>query len=332
VTHNKKEGAMRIYVTGASGFVGGAVVKAFNGRHELLAMSRSEKSDAKISALGARPVRAELGWVPPESLTGVDAIVHCAAYVEDWGPWKSYWEINVEGTKQLLDVAKTAGVKRFIHIGTEAALFKGQPMVNVDETYPLALDSPFPYSRTKAHAEKAVREANAPGFETIVIRPRMIWGPDDQTLLPVIIDMVKKGAFAWIDGGKARTSTTYIGNLVQSIELALTKGRGGEAYFVLDDGPVVFRDFVTKMLAAAGIAAPTRSAPSGLLRAVAFASEKLYRAFPFLPGKPPVTRFVANIMAVDCVLVDKKIRAEMGYAPATNVERGLELLKVSLKR
>lgn len=323
---------MRIYVTGASGFVGGAVVKAFAGRHDLLAMSRSPKSDTKIQGLGARPVRAELGWVSPDSLAGVDAIVHCAAFVEDWGPWKSYWEINVDGTRQLLDVAKTAGVKRFIHIGTEAALFKGQPMVDVDETYPLALDSPFPYSRTKAHAEKAVREANAPGFETIVLRPRMIWGPDDQTLLPVIVDMVKKGSFAWIDGGKSRTSTTYIGNLVQAVELALTKGRGGEAYFVLDDGPVVFRDFVSRMLAAVGVEAPTRTAPSGLLRAVAFVSEKLYRAFPFLPGKPPVTRFVANIMAVDCVLIDKKIRAEMGYAPVATIDQGLAALKSSMGR
>lgn len=323
---------MKIYVTGASGFVGGAVVRAFKDTHELLAMSRSENSDAKIKGLGARPIRAELGWVPPESLAGVDAIVHCAAYVEDWGPWKSYWEINVEGTKQLLDVARAAGVKRFIHIGTEAALFKGQPMVNVDETYPLALDSPFPYSRTKAHAEKAVREANAPGFETIVLRPRMIWGPDDKTLLPVIIDMVKRGAFAWIDGGKARTSTTYIGNLVQAINLALTKGRGGEAYFVLDDGPVVFRDFVTRMLDAAGVAAPTRTAPSGLLRTVAFLSEKIYRAIPLLPGKPPITRFVANIMAVDCVLIDKKIRAEMGYAPHTSIDQGLAALKTSMGR
>lgn len=321
---------MKIYVTGASGFVGGAVVKAFRDRHDLLAMSRSEPSDAKIKALGARPVRAQLGSVPPESLAGVDAIVHCAAYVEDWGPWTSYWQVNVEGTKQLLAAAKTAGVKRFIHIGTEAALFRGQPMVNADETYPLALDSPFPYSRTKAHAEKAVREANAPGFETLALRPRMIWGPDDQTLLPVIVDMVKKGAFAWVDGGKARTSTTYIGNLVQAIELALTKGRGGEAYFVLDDGPVEFRDFVTRMLAAAGVAAPTRTAPSGLLRAVAFVSEKLYRALPFLPGKPPITRFAANIMAVDCILIDKKIRAEMGYAPATSIDQGLAALKSSL--
>jgi hypothetical protein len=323
---------MKIYMTGASGFVGGAAVKALKGKHQIVAMSRSVGSDAKIAALGGTPVRSELGKVDPATLSGVDAIVHCAAYVEEWGPWKAYWDVNVGGTRQLMEAAKKAGVKRFVHIGTEAALFKGQAMVNVDESYPLALDSPFPYSRTKAHAEKAVREANAPGFETIVLRPRMIWGPDDQTMLPVVLEMIKKGAFAWIDGGRARTSSTYIDNLVHAIELSLTKGRGGEAYFVLDDGPVVFRDFLSRMLEAAGVPLPTRTAPSGLLRAVAFLSEKLYRTLPFLPGRPPITRFVANIMAVDCVLIDTKIRAEMGYAPVASVDQGMAALKASLGR
>lgn len=322
---------MKIYVTGASGFVGGAVVQALKTEHEILAMSRSQKTDAKIESLGARAVRAQLGWVSPDSLQGVDVIVHCAAYVEEWGPWKAYWDANVDGTKQLLAAAKTAGVRRFVHIGTEAALFHGQPLNDVDETYPLALDSPYPYSRTKAHAEKAVREANETGFETIVLRPRMIWGPEDQTLLPAIADKVRNGAFAWIDGGKTKTSTTFIGNLVHAIELSLTMGRGGEAYFVLDDGgPVVLRDFVTELLAAAGVSAPTRSVPSALARPIAYASEKLYRAMPFLPGAPPVTRFVVDMMAADCVLIDKKIRAEMGYAPPTSMQDGLRALKISI--
>jgi len=103
-------------------------------------------------------------------------------------------------------------------------------------------------------AEKAVREANdeTADFTTIVVRPRFVWGPGDQTILPVVKAMVEKGQFAWIDGGRNKTSTTYIGNLVHAMNLALTKGQGGEAYFVLDGEPVVFREFMTKMLKAGG--------------------------------------------------------------------------------
>jgi nucleoside-diphosphate-sugar epimerase len=238
----------------------------------------------------------------------------------------------VEGTKRMLAAAKEAGVKRFVHIGTEAALFYGQNMRNVDETYPLALNSPFPYSRTKAHAEKAVREANDParGFETIVIRPRFVWGPDDETILPAVKSMAEQDRFAWIGGGRNKTSTTYIGNLSYAIELALTKGNSGEAYFVLDGPPVVFRDLLTRMAAAAGFPLPDREVPAWLIRVIAYVSEKAWRTFP-LSGRPPLTRFTAAIMSCDCILVDAKARREMGYQPPFTMDQGMAALAESVR-
>lgn len=318
---------MNIFITGASGFVGGAFVKAAKDRHTLTAMSRSEKSDAKIAGAGAAPVRCSLDDVTAAHLKGADAVVHCAAYVEEWGPWADYWRINLGGTKRMLEAAKAAGVKRFVHIGTEAALFYGQDMRDVDETYPLALNSPFPYSRTKAHAEQAVRAANDPakGFEAIVVRPRFVWGPDDETILPAVKNMAEQGRFAWIGGGRNRTSTTYIGNLSYAIELALTKGRGGEAYFVLDGPVMVFRDLLTRMAAAAGFSLPDRNVPAWLIRAIAYAGETAWRTLP-LKGRPPLTRFTAGIMSCDCILVDAKARREMGYQPPFTIDEGMKAL------
>lgn len=322
---------MQIFITGASGFVGGAFARHAGRHHMLAAMSRSEKSDAKIAALGATPIRCTLDNIEAEHLRGSQAVVHCAAHVEEWGPWSAYWRANVDGTRRMLKAAKAAGVRRFVHIGTEAALLHGQDLVNADETYPLALNSPFPYSRTKAHAEKAVREANDPasGFETIVIRPRFVWGPGDETLLPVLRRMSEAGQFAWIDGGHHRTSTTYIGNLVYAMDLALSAGRGGEAYFVLDDGgPVTFRDFLPKMAEAAGFRLEGREVPGWLVRTMAFVAEKAWRTLP-IPGQPPITRFGANILSRDCILLDAKARAEMGYQPPYSREEGLQALAAS---
>lgn len=319
---------MRIFITGASGFVGGAYAKDAGARHMLAAMARSETSAAKIAVLGATPVRCTLDTVEAEQLRGADAVVHCAAYVEEWGPWSAYWKTNVDGTRRMLAAAKEAGVRRFIHIGTEAALLKGQDLIDVDETYPLALRSPFPYSRTKAHAEKLVREASDPanGFETIVVRPRFVWGPGDETLLPVLRRMSEAGQFAWVDGGRHKTSTTYIGNLTHAIELALTQGKSGEAYFVLDDGgPVMFRDFLPKMTEAAGFKLEGREVPGWLVRMMAFVAEKAWRTLP-LSGQPPITRFGANILSRDCILIDAKARLEMGYRPPFTREQGLAAL------
>jgi nucleoside-diphosphate-sugar epimerase len=323
---------MKIFITGASGFVGGAFVKAYAKTHDITAMSRSDKSDAVIRAQGATPIRAALGEVKTEQLKGFDAVVHCAAYVEEWGPWEDYWRVNVDGTKELLVAAKGADVKRFVHIGTEAALFHGQHVRNVDEHYPLSLNSPYPYARTKAHAEKAVREANdsSAGFTTIVVRPRFVWGPGDQTILPAVKAMVEKGQFAWIDGGRNKTSTTYIGNLTHAMNLALTKGNGGNAYFVLDGPPVVFREFMTKMLNAGGVTPGDRAVPGWVVRTIAYLGETTYRALN-IKSKPPLTRFTANIMSRDCILIDDKARKEMGYAPTVTVDQGLAALKQSLQ-
>ncbi|MEI9977622.1 MAG: NAD-dependent epimerase/dehydratase family protein [Edaphobacter sp.] len=323
---------MRIFITGASGFVGGAFLSAASDKHLLFAMSRGETSDKKIIEAGATPIRCSLDDVTAEHMVGMEAIVHAAAYVEQWGTPHDFWHTNVEGTKRLLAEARKAGVRRFVHIGTEAVLLRGQALINVDETYPLALNSPFPYSHTKAHAEIAVREANDPAnrFESIVLRPRFVWGPGDERLLPGLRRMNAANQFVWVDGGRHKTSTTYIGNLIYAMELALTQGRGGEAYFVLDEGGAVsFRDFLPKLASASGFELKGHDVPGWLVRAIAFVAEKAYR-FKLLRQTPPITRFSANVFSRDCVLVDAKARREMGYVPPISRESGLSALTTSL--
>ena len=110
-------------------------------------------------------------------------------------------------------------MRRFVHVGTEAALLAGEPLVEVDERAPLRFDSPALYSSTKARAEEAVIEANGNGLETVVVRPRFVWGRGDTTLLPAMTEMVRTGRFAWVGGGRHRTSTTHVDNAVEGLVL-----------------------------------------------------------------------------------------------------------------
>lgn len=317
---------MRVFITGASGFVGGATVPHLvEAGHEVVAMSRRDASDAAIEAAGAEPVRCSLQDVTSADIGEVDVVIHGAAFVEDWGPPQAWHEINVDGTRRLLEASREAGAKRFVHIGTEAALVRGQDLDGVDETYPLAPDSPYPYCATKAKAEALVREANDDDFETIVLRPRLIWGPGDTTLLPEIVRMVETGQWRWIDGGRARTSTTHIDNLVHAIDLALTEGTPGEAYFILDDGEVTMREMITRMAATRDVTLPDRSIPGWVASAFAWTAETLWRALG-RKSRPPVTRHGAMVMARTCVLSDAKARAELGYAPVVSRDEGLAAL------
>lgn len=317
---------MRIFVTGASGFVGGAAARKFvSDGHDVRAMSRSEKSDAVIAALGATPVRCDLENLKAGDIGDAEAVLHCAAFVEQWGPKDAWRRFNVEGTAHTLAAAKAAGAQRFIHISTESVLWRGQHLRDVDETYPLALNSPYPYSWTKARAEMLVRAATAPDFTTIILRPRFIWGPGDTTLLPTLRKMAAGGQWMWIGGGRARTSTTHIANLVRAIELALSKGRGGEAYFVLDDGVRTMKQMISGIAATENIVLPEKEMPVWLGDLFGRACEAIWGLFG-LQEEPPLTRFSAMIMSRECVLKDDKARAELGYAPVISVADGLRAL------
>lgn len=316
---------MKIFITGASGFVGGAAARRFAADgHEVVAMSRSEASDARIRDCGARPVRCDLESVTAAHLDGAEVVIHAAAFVEAWGPPDAWSRINVAGTKRMLAAASSAGVRRFIHIGTEAAIVFGQDVHNADETVPLAPSSPYPYCSSKAQAEMAVVAANGfpPGFETIVLRPRFIWGPGDETLLPQIRRAAESGAWIWVDHGRALTSTVHIDNLVDAIGLAFSAGRAGQAYYILDEGTRSMREIIEGMAAAHGLVLPARSIPRWLADWLGGAMEAIWRQLG-LRGTPPLTRHVAMVLSRDCTLNGAKAAAELGYRPRVSVADGL---------
>ncbi|MEQ9364148.1 MAG: NAD-dependent epimerase/dehydratase family protein [Leptospirales bacterium] len=318
---------MKLFLTGASGFVGGAIAAELSKRHTVLAMSRSETSDAAIESLGATPVRCELGAVAPKQLANIDAVIHCAAYVNQWGKREDFLRVTVEGTRQLLQAAREADVKRFVHMGTEAALFAGQPMVEIDESYPYPETHRYLYSESKAMAEQLVLAANVPGsFETLSLRPRLVWGPGDKTVLPEILGMIERGAFMWMDQGRYRTSTVHIANLVAATELALDRGAGGKAYFITDDETTTFREFLTALVQTAGVTPPAKSVSGKLARGLSIVVEGVWKLLG-IKKEPPLTRFAAAIMSSECTLRIDRAKTELGYKPLITVAQGLKDLQ-----
>lgn len=316
---------MRIFITGASGFIGGAIARALGEEHEILAMSRSDASDVVIKQLGVLPVRCDLTTLEPGDIPNCDAVVHCAAYVESWGTRELTYRINVDGTRRTLAAAHAAGAQRFLHMSTEAVLWKGQNLNDVNEDHPYPDSTPYLYAETKAEAEKLVRSVDQDQFETMILRPRFVWGPGDQTLAPEIAAMVEKGGFVWLDGGRAKTSTTHIDNLVYGAQLVLENGRSGETYFVTDGEIRSFREFLPDLMRAYGVELGERSLPGAVVRPVARLVEGVWRLLG-LASIPPLTRHAVDLMCCDCTVSTRKIVGELGYAPVISVSHGLERL------
>jgi nucleoside-diphosphate-sugar epimerase len=318
------------FVTGGSGFIGGRLIERLVSEGvRVRALVRSERSAEKVRALGAEPVAGDLddAGALVAGARGCEVAFHAAAHVEDWGDPKDFHRINVLGTRRVIGAARQAGVRRVVHVGTEAALMEGQPLIAVDETEPLRPASAALYSRTKALAEIEVITA-PPGIETVVVRPRFVWGRGDTTLLPSMVAMVEAGRFAWVGGGRHLTETTHVDNTVEGLVLAATRGRDRNAYFVTDGSPIPFREMVTRLLATQGLDPGDRNVPAPLARGLAIAGERAWRLLP-LPGSPPLTRFASWIVSRECTISIDKARRELGYAPVVSREDGLAELSRS---
>ncbi|MDP2275684.1 MAG: NAD-dependent epimerase/dehydratase family protein [Archangium sp.] len=317
---------MKIFVTGGSGFVGGHLVERLaRAGHEVRALARSADSASMVARYGAKAVRGDLDTLSAAEMADAEVVVHAAAYVKSFGPRAAFVAGNVEGTRRALEAAKTAGVKRFVHISTEAILFDGGDLLEVDETRPPPARQRYLYSETKAAAEHVVLSANAPGFTTLALRPRLVWGPRDASVLPEVLEAAKKGAFAWLDQGRQRTSTTFVGNLAAAVELALTRGTGGEAYFIADDGTQSMREFLTALAKTQQVDLPSRSIPGALARPLASFVEKTWSLFA--PSrKPPMVGFSVAMLSRSVTVKTDKARRDLGYAPETSVADGLAAL------
>jgi nucleoside-diphosphate-sugar epimerase len=317
------------FVTGGSGFVGGRLIERLaRDGWSVRALARSDRAADAVRVRGAEPVRGDLGDLSAlvAGMEGADVAFHAAAKVEDFGPWHEFVAANVEGTRNVLRACRAAAVGRAVHVSTEAVLMHGQPLVHVDEAYPLALRSKAPYSRSKAMAEQVVLEEGRGALEAMIVRPRFVWGRGDTTLLPVLVEGTRSGAFRWVGGGRHLTSTTHVENTVEGLLCAAEHGRGGRTYFVTDGDPLPFRDFVGELIATQGVTPPEGSVPAHLARALAATGETAWKLLP-LRGAPPLTRFASWVASQECTIDDSRARSELGYAPVVTREAGMRELR-----
>jgi len=317
-----------VFVTGGSGAVGFATIRKFAGAgHRVRALARSEQAAQIVKAAGGIPV---LGDLDNESamkagMSGALAVVHAASQTSMYGAWEDYLHNTVEGTRKTLELAKTAGVKRFVLVSSEAVLADGEPILDADETTPLPQKPIGDFSKSKVMAEEIVK-AGTNGIETSIIRPALVWGVGDRRFLPSILEHMKSGNWAWFKGGHHKTSTCHAGNAAHGIYLASGFAKGGEVYFVTDGPPVEFRDFLTKLVATQGVEAPEKNAPGFLGDAISLALERAWK----ITGRkeePPLTRTEVNLLFKEATVSDNKARQELGYEPVVSIDEGLEELQ-----
>ncbi|PTY36246.1 epimerase [Saccharospirillum sp. MSK14-1] len=316
------------FLTGGSGYIGRNLIRFLTAQgHAVNALARSEKSAAMIETLGAKAVRGDvLDSHLAEVMAGCAVLIHAAADTDHDNRSKTQYQTNVDGTRNVLDSARRAGIKKALVLSTESVLLTGKPLHHINEDQPIPAKAIGEYSRSKAAAERQALAFAAEDFQVIVVRPRFVWGRDDTTALPHLVAAAESGQLAWIDGGHYQTSTTHIHNLCVGIECALANGKNGEVYFITDDEPVEFRQFATDLLATQDVAVPDKTVPLRLLKTLASGGDFLSR----ISGgviRGPVTRQSLATSAFEVTLDINKAKTELGYQPAISRADGLAELK-----
>jgi 2-alkyl-3-oxoalkanoate reductase len=319
---------MKVFVTGGGGFLGKAIVRQLIARgDEVRSMARSAYPE--LEAMGVETVRGDLGdrQSVKDAAEGCDAVIHIAARVGMWGPEEEFYRTNVTGTRNVLNACFDHGIRRMVYTSSPSVVFDERSMEGADESVPYPKHYLADYPRTKAEAEQLVLAANGPELATTSLRPHLIWGPEDNHLVPRIVARAKAGKLKFVGDGTNLVDTTYVDDGARAHLLALDvlgpgSANAGKAYFISQGQPVPLKDLVNRILAEAGLPPVNSHVPAPLAYAVGWAMEKVYGALG-KTDEPLMTRFLAKELSTSHYFDISAAARDFGFTPTVTIDEGL---------
>ena len=318
-------------VTGATGLLGSHIVeKLVDAGEPVRALVRPTSDTRLLERLG---VELSVGDVTepaslPPAMQGVRTVYHAAAKVGDWGPWREFEAISIDGTRNMLSAAANAGVDRFLHVSSISAYGHpdGEGLV-LDETAPLGVNLHrwSYYSRAKVAAERLARAAHDRGDVPVtVVKPSWLYGERDRSSMPRLIRAVRKGKAKLIGGGDNRLNLTYAGNEAEGCILAATHPDAvGGSYNLSNDGVITQREYFNKIAECLGAEPVTKTVPYKVAYKAAFLMELFGHLFR-KKSPPLVTRYSVWLMGRRCYFSCEKARKELRWQPTVGYDEGIE--------
>lgn len=305
----------RVFITGANGFIGKA------------AAARLRELGAEVTGVDLRP-DLEHGIIAgtttnpavwASELEGVDTVIHMAAIVSTVAPLDVAWEVNVMGTRKVLEAAKAAGVSRFVLLSSIAAYGHEAPD-GADETYPLKTTGGLStYTDTKLNSEHVVLAAHAAGeIECVIVRPADVYGPGSVWIREPIA-LAKAGQMILPNGGRGIFDAIYIDNFVDGLVLVVASDKvGGHIFNLAEDNAMTCMDYFGRVARMAGgkvrtvpikVAAPVLDFVGGVQRRLGRPNELGAAAMHMLNRR--------GVVSIE------KARSLLGYEPIVTFDEGI---------
>ncbi len=312
------------FVTGATGFIGGALAEHLRRRGWQVSVGVRPGSQGRLPA--GRPFRvvaAPLEGTPPAALRG-RVVFHAAAIRNRWGaPPEQYRRVNVEGTRALLHAAAQGGARRFVYLSS-VGVYGWPGLSGMDERTPVD-DTPAatPYHRSKIAAERVVR-AFAGEMETVIVRPTITCGPGDRDgMLTRLMLLLQAGRFLPVGRGENTIHLTDIADLCAGLTLAGTRpAAAGETFIISGAKPVRVRRLLEMLARLLGKRLPPLYIPVPLALAAGWTLAALYRRLR-LPGEPFITPEKVRTLTASRSFSHAKAAQLLGYRPRVPLEESL---------
>jgi nucleoside-diphosphate-sugar epimerase len=313
---------MRALVTGASGFIGSHIAERLAAAGDRVrAFVRPASDVSYLRELGVELAHGDI--TDPASLSpamdGIEAVYHAAAAVTDWGPWRQFRSVTIEGTRNVLEAAAGANVGRFLHVSTDGVYAHSHLGKRITEETPL--ETRFAwwdyYRRSKLAAERLAWQYHAEGrLAVTAVRPGVVLGERDRVTVPGLAAYMRgKGAVCW-GNGHNRLPYVYAGDVAAACLLAVASPQtAGQPYNIVSDEAVTQRDLLQVVAEAAGLEAPRRSVPLLLVHGIALAME-LGSLATGRRWEPPLRRMPVTMLGAEYLEDASKARRELGWQPA----------------
>lgn len=306
-----------VLVTGATGFLGGYLIKRLTKKYRVLALGRNREKGKKLEEYGA--VFCPGDFTRRESCAryfdSVDYVIHAGALSTVWGKWEDFYQTNVLGTELVAALCREKGVKRLVYVSSPSIYTGKEDQTDIRESQaPERNDLNF-YIKSKLMAEKILRKWKKKGLETVVLRPRGLIGIGDTSLVPRILSANARTGIPLFREGRNLVDLTSVENVALACELALTARKApGKAFNITNGEPMEFRKILEQFLSAIGEEPHYRRLPFGVVYALAGGLEWLYRTLR-LAGEPPLTRYTVCTLGYAQTMNIGPAREILGYAP-----------------
>jgi nucleoside-diphosphate-sugar epimerase len=315
-----------VFVTGASGFLGGRLAQILQERGEDVVLLARPTSDLRhLSGTSVRVVRGDLSdrAALREAVKDVTHIFHCAACSTDWARPEVYVEANVTGTENLLDAAlQSPKLERFVHVSTTDIY--GYPQVPCSEEQPF-VDAGLPYNSTKGRGEQAVWNAyREQGLPIAIVRPATIFGPRGKDFTLEVATMLRQRMMITIDGGSAPGGFTYVDNVVEAMLSAGSSSKAlGQAYNVSDGTGATWSTYLGLFAERLQVPKPWLNLSFPAAMGLARLLEAPHRYLK-LGGRPLLTVHAVHLLGIDQEFpIDKAVR-DLDFKPAVSLEAGID--------